>query len=81
MSHLDSAGSRLQRVDINIGLNDDSDDSDDSDLPESPGKLARMLGDVLDGLPLLRKKGILFVKTGLEDWQLNHLPVPQFNDQ
>ena len=59
-SHLDSiithpSGSRLQRVDINIDYTfryDDCVTEPDND---------EILAAVLDGLPLLRKKGILFV--------------------
>ena len=62
-----STGSRLQRVDININysfrldaLNDEGEfvEFDEDGLLES----------VLDGLPLLRKKGVLFVKAALVDW-------------
>ena len=60
-SQLDSitthpAGSRLQRVDINISyafLYDEEGEKPDDD---------RVLKAVLDGLPLLRAKGILFLK-------------------
>jgi hypothetical protein len=60
-SHLDSiithpTGSRLQRVDINIRYAFRRDDNviepDDTEVSEA----------VLNALPLLRKKGILFVK-------------------
>ena len=59
-SHLDSiathpAGSRLQRVDINIKYGFIYDE--DEEEPDN-----KVLKAVLDGLPLLRMKGILFVK-------------------
>ena len=65
--HLDSiathpAGSLLRRVDINIDysfLYDDDGDYDKTDEDE-------ILKAVLDGLPLLRTKGILFVEVALE---------------
>ena len=62
-SHLDSInthpiGSRLQRVDVNINYRNYCYDDFDED------KIAKA---VLDGLPLLRTKGILFVEV--------HLPV------
>ena len=63
-SHLDSiithpTGSRLQRVDINIEYSfraDDNGGEPSNDEVEEP---------VLDALPLLRKKGILFVEATL----------------
>jgi hypothetical protein len=60
-SHLDSiashpTGSRLQRVDINI----DYTFRDDDNVMEPPED--EVLEAVLDGLPLLHTKGILFVK-------------------
>jgi hypothetical protein len=60
--HLDSiithpTGSRLQRVEINIKYSFRYDDDDDvSELEET-----EVVGPVLDTLPLLREKGILFV--------------------
>jgi hypothetical protein len=51
------SGSRLQRVDISINYSFD-DDGEESDRD----KLSKA---VLDGLPLLRTKGILFVKAVL----------------
>ena len=65
-SHLDSiithpTGSRLQRVDINIryciGYDDDGMEPDETEVIEP----------VLDALPLLREKGILFVKATLRN--------------
>jgi hypothetical protein len=58
-SHLDSitshpTGSRLQRVDININYFRHDDDVGEPDENE-------ILNAVLDSLPLLRTKGILFV--------------------
>jgi len=69
-SHLDSiithpTGSRLQRVDIDIRYSFRDDDNvtepDDDDIVEA----------VLDGLPLLREKGILFVEAvvGRQIWE------------
>jgi hypothetical protein len=66
-SHLDSIashpiGSRLQRVDINIDYSYcyyDSRYKPDKDKTEKA---------VLDGLPLLRTKGILFVEAALRKW-------------
>ena len=60
-SHLDSIitrpiGSRLQRVDINIEYAFQYDDD-----VEEPGNI-EVEEPVLDALPLLREKGILFVK-------------------
>jgi len=57
-SHLDSiithpTGSRLQRVDINIKYSFGCDNQPDN---------SEILEPVLDALPLLRKKDILFVK-------------------
>ena len=59
-SHLDSiithpAGSRLQRVDINIKYSFRYDNDEEPDSTE-------ILEPVLDALPLLREKGILFVE-------------------
>jgi hypothetical protein len=64
-SHLDSiithpTGSRLQRVDINIKYNFVYRD-DDSEYIMEPLN-TEVLEPVLDALPLLRKKGILFVE-------------------
>ena len=61
-SHLDSitthpTGSRLQRVDINIQYCFRYDDEMDSEPDES-----EVEEPFLDALPLLREKGILFVK-------------------
>ena len=58
-SHLDSitshpTGSRLQRVDINIDYEFGYDNDPNEDI---------VLEAVLDSLPLLRAKGILFVET------------------
>ena len=52
-------GSRLQRVDIHIKY-DSSERDEDDDVMESYA--TELLEPVLDALPLLRKKGILFVK-------------------
>ena len=72
-SHLDlimdpitshSTGSRLQRVDININYSfrlDAIDDDGEFVVFDEDG----LLESVFDGLPLLRKKGILFVKAAL----------------
>ena len=65
-SHLDSitthpTGLRLQRVDININYcfsyDDDVEDADEGEVEKA----------VLDGLPLLCTKGILFVEAVLGD--------------
>jgi hypothetical protein len=63
-SHLDSiitypTGSRLQRVDIDIDYTFRYDD--DMREPGNDG----ILEAVLDGLPLLREKGILFVEASV----------------
>ena len=60
--HVDSiishpAGSRLQRVDVNINCSIRY--SDDNPLEHDENEV---LNAVLDGLPLLRTKGILFVE-------------------
>ena len=60
-SHLDSiithpTGSRLQRVDINIKYSFGCDNQPDN---------SEILEPVLDALPLLRKKDILFVKANV----------------
>ena len=67
-SHLDSiitqpTGSRIQRVDICINYSfryDAEDEEPDED---------RVMEAVLDGLPSLRTKGILFVKAILAEWR------------
>ena len=71
-SHLDSftthsAGSRLQRVDINIEYSFRIWESygDDGELDEFDED--ELLKAVHDGLPLLRSKGILFVEANLVD--------------
>ena len=83
-SHLDSitshpAGSRLQRVDIIINYafrlirhnNDsDEDESDDGDEPD----VVEVVEAVLDGLPLLCAKDILFVKADSPDFYVRHIP-------
>jgi hypothetical protein len=61
--HLDSitshpTGSRLQRVDINI----DYLYGYDYDYPDEKPDKNEVMNAVLDGLPLLRSKGVLFVK-------------------
>ena len=65
-SHLDSitthpTGSRLQRVDVNINYsfrcNGDAEPDEDE-----------VVNAILDSLPLLRGKGILFVKAALGEW-------------
>ena len=65
-NHLDSitthpGGSRLQRVDINIdywfGQDNDEVEPDENEVLEA----------VLDGLPLLRKKDILFIEVASGD--------------
>ena len=63
-SHLDSitthpTGSRLQRVDININYRFHCDEPDEDEV----------LKAVLDGLPLLRTQGILFVQATLGTWR------------
>ena len=68
-SHLDSitthsTGSRLQRVDIDINYSFRHDIIDDDEREELEDEALKA---VLDGLPLLRTKGILFVKTSLVD--------------
>jgi len=66
-SHLDSiithpTGSRLQRVDINIKYSFRYDD--DGDEPDN----TEILKPVLDALPLLREKDILFVEATMSGW-------------
>jgi hypothetical protein len=51
-------GSRLQRVVININYSIRSESNYDNDKDD-------VLKAVLDGLPLLRTKGILFVKAAM----------------
>lgn len=84
-SHLDSftthsAGSRLKRVDVNIEYSfrclesyDDDGELDEFDEDE-------LLKSVLDGLPLLRSKGILSVKADLVDSEWHGLDsrTPRF---
>ena len=65
-SHLDlitthPAGSRLQRVDINISYSW----FHECEKPEEPDE-EKVLKSVFDGLPLLHTKGILFVKSAME---------------
>ena len=67
-SHLDSiaslpTGSQLQRVDIKIGYSPPYDDHGEAELDKDEVSKA-----VLDALPLLRKKGILFVKATSGPW-------------
>ena len=75
--HLDSivthpTGSRLQRVDIDIIYRfryDDNVVEPDND---------EILKAVLDGLPLLRDKGILFVEADQKTWHRFHIPMPMW---
>ena len=75
--HLDSivthpTGSWLQRVDINIIYHfryDDNVVEPDND---------EILKAVLDGLPLLRDKGILFVEADQKTWHRFHIPMPMW---
>ena len=69
-SHLDSianppTGSRLRRVDINIKYSFHCELYDDYFYGELEGFEDKLLKSVLDGLPLLRTKGILFVNATL----------------
>jgi hypothetical protein len=70
LSHLDSisthpTGSKLQRVDININyLFHYAHDEEDDVIEPDKNEISKA---VLDGLPLLRRKGILFVEAVLGD--------------